>query len=99
MSERALRKVSFVLYILNAPTALRADILSTASATLLKLFGEIVLNIIAGNLNGRDFVQKYKTECKTITKTTQSVKRKRETILSQSKEFYLELALILKQYA
>lgn len=99
MSERAHKKVLFVLYILRAPAALREDILSTASPTLLKLICEIVLNIEAGNLQGREFLQQYKSECKAILKKSQSVKTKRATILNQSNEFYQQLSLILQKYA
>jgi hypothetical protein len=99
MSDRALKKVSFVLYVLNAPQALREDILSSASPTLLKLIGEIILNISVGNLQGRDFLHQYKSECKTILRRSQSVKRKRETILNQSNDFFKQLAQILQRYA
>lgn len=99
MSNRALRKVTFVLYVLSAPPALRRDILSTASSTLLKLICEIVLNIADGNLNGREFLQMYKSECKLILKRSHSVKRKRETILAQGDDFFDRLTQVLKQYA
>jgi hypothetical protein len=99
MSERGLKKVSFVLYALNAPPALREDFLSTASPTLLKLICEVVFNISVGNLQGREILQQYKSECKAILKRSQSVKRKRETIFNQSNEFFNQLVLILQRYA
>jgi RNase P/RNase MRP subunit p30 len=99
MSERALKKVYFVLYVLNAPAALREDILSTASETLLKLFCEIILNIEAGNLQGREFLKLYKSECKAILKKSHSVKAKRSVISNQSHEFFKQLAQILHNYA
>jgi hypothetical protein len=98
-NHRALKKLSFVLYILNAPAALREDILSTASVTLLKLFCEIILNIKAGNLQGREFLKLYKAECKTILKRTHSVKAKRVAISNQTHEFFNQLSEILKNYA
>jgi RNase P/RNase MRP subunit p30 len=99
MSDRPLKKVSFVLYALNAPQALREDFLATASPTLLKLICEIILNISVGNLQGRDFFQQYKSECKAILKKSQSVKRKRETISNQTSDFFNQLVGILQKYA
>jgi hypothetical protein len=99
MSDRPLKKVAFVLYALNAPPELREDFLSTASPTLLKLICEIILNISVGNLQGRDFLHQYKSECKAILKKSQSVKRKRETISNQSRHFFNQLVVILQKYA
>lgn len=99
MSEKALKKCRYVLYILSAPPVLREDILSTASQTIVTLICEIVLNICEDNLEGGDFAAKYKSECKLLLRKAQSVKKKRAAIVERSDKFYADLAEILNKYA
>lgn len=99
MSEqRALKKLAYVLYICEAPPVLRAEILSTASKTVINLICEVVLNIVYKNLDASDFFVNYKDQCKLIVKKSQSVKKKREVITKQSPQFYKHLAEIIHKY-
>jgi hypothetical protein len=98
-SSRALKKCKYVLYIINAPPVLREEILSAASQTIITLICEIVLNIVEGNLEGGDFAEKYRAECKYLLRKTQSVKKKRAAIVDCGNQFYLDLASVLVKYA
>lgn len=99
MSKKAERKCLFVLYVLDAPQSLSTDILSNASSTLIKIFCEVILNIVQNNLESDNFERKYKEECKLILRKSHSVKRKREIISNFSPSFYSDLIKVLKQYA
>jgi hypothetical protein len=99
MSERAVRKCRYVLYVISAPTLLREEILSAASQTIITLICEIVLNISLNNLDGGDFASKYKSDIKLLLRKTQSVKKKRASILQCSDNFFIDLGNILKKYA
>jgi hypothetical protein len=96
--ERALKKLSYVLYICEAPQVLRTEILSTASKTVINLICEVVLNIVHKNLDAIDFLEEHKAQCKQIIKRSQSVKKKRELIADQPQHFYKELGEIINRY-
>jgi hypothetical protein len=98
MSKKAEKKCKFVLYVLKAPQSLCKDLLAHSSTTFLKLFCEVVLNIVEKNLDSENFLSKYKEECKLILRKSHSVKRKREIISTFSLNFYDDLSSILKQY-
>lgn len=96
--ERALKKLAYVLYICEAPPKLRTEILSAASITIINLISEVVLNIVNKNLEGGDFFEKHKSECKSIIKKSQSVKKKRELVADQPQQFYNELSAVINRY-
>lgn len=94
-----MRKCKYVLYVISAPILLREEILSAASQTIITLICEIVLNISVNNLDGGDFASKYKSDIKLLLRKTQSVKKKRASILQCSDNFFVDLGNILKKYA
>lgn len=99
MSEkRALKKLAYVLYICEAPELLRGEILSVASKTVLNLICEVVFNIVHNNLEGKEFYDQNKAQCKLIIKKSQSVKKKRELIADQPQQFFIDLAQVINKY-
>jgi hypothetical protein len=98
MSKKAERKCQFVLYVLEAPESLRKDLLANSSFTFLKIFCEVVLNIVEKNLDSDLFRLNYKDECKLILRKSHSIRKKREIISTFGTNFYTDLCDILKQY-
>jgi hypothetical protein len=98
MSEKAIKKCKYILYILEAPKNLRIDILQNSSKTLLNLFCEVVLNIKTGNLFDEDFLHKYKKEVKSILRKSGGVKKKQSFVANLPSDFFSDLSIILKRY-
>jgi hypothetical protein len=98
MSEKALRKCQYVLYILEAPDNLRTEILQNSSRTILNLFCEVILNVTEGNLFGEDFLFKYKKECKSILRKSESLKKKSTFVAKLPLDFFADLIIIIKKY-
>lgn len=98
MNERAVKKCKYFLYILEAPEILRADILENSSRTFLNIICEVILNVAEGNLAGEDFFSKYKRECKTILKKSDSLRKKQKFLAHLSNEFFSDLIDIIKKY-
>jgi hypothetical protein len=99
MSNKAVKKCKYVLYVISAPPALREEILASASQTIITLICEIVLNISEGNLDGGDFLSRYKSVCKLLLRKAQSVKKKRAAVAECGNQFYIDLAAVLIKYA
>lgn len=98
MNEKALKKCKYILYVLEAPANLRTDLLQNASRTILNIFCEVILNVKERNLVGEDFLFKYKLECKSILKKSDSLRKKQGFVANLPKEFFSDLADIIKQY-
>jgi hypothetical protein len=98
MSSKAIKKCKYVLYLISAPPVLREEILAGASQTVITLICEIVLNIVEGHLDGGDFADKYRAECKYLLRKAQSVKKKRAAVVDCSNQFYSDLASVLVKY-
>jgi hypothetical protein len=98
MSKKAERKCQFVLYVLKAPENLRKDLLENSSITFLKIFCEVILNIVDKNLESDLFLLNYKDECKLILRKSHSIRKKREIISTFGTNFYNDLSVLLDQY-
>jgi hypothetical protein len=98
MGERALRKLKYILYVIEAPDNLRKEIIANASKTLIGIFSEVILNIKEENLVGDQFVVRYKTEVRRIVKRSTSTKTKREYIAELGQGFFIDLREVLYKY-
>lgn len=98
MNEKAVKKCKYILYLLEAPDNLRIDLIQNASKTILKIFCEVILNVKERNLVGEDFLFKYKLECKSILKKSDSLRKKQIFVANLPSEFFSDLTDIIKQY-
>lgn len=98
MSEKAVKKCQYILYILQAPNNLRTDIFQNSSRTILNIFCEVILNVTEGNLFGEDFLFKYKKECKSILKKSDSLRKKQNFVANLPIDFFSDLIIVIQKY-